>query len=92
MTGRRTRGFGLLPDFLTAMLLSAENLMIPSSTRPSSRPPRWSAVLKAIFVGSGRKQVGQSDLEMLADIAKDYDADFWVEGTTCCTCPGCRAR
>jgi len=37
------------------------------------------AVLKAIFVGSGRKQVGQSDLEMLADIAKDYDADFWVE-------------
>ncbi|SEB02504.1 MULTISPECIES: hypothetical protein [unclassified Mycobacterium] len=77
--GKATRGFGLLPDFLTAMLLSAENLIIPLIDPAIVAASTVVAVLKAIFVGSGRKQVGQSDLELLADIAKDYDADFWVE-------------
>jgi hypothetical protein len=77
--GKITRGFGLLPDFLTAMLLSAEHLIIPLVDPTIVAASTVVAVLKAIFVGSGRKQVGQSDLEMLADIAKDYDADFWVE-------------
>lgn len=77
--GKATRGFGLLPDFLTAMLLSAEHLVIPDVDPAIIAASTVTAVLRAIFVGSGRKQVGQSDLEMLADIAKDYDADFWVE-------------
>ncbi len=77
--GKVTRGFGLLPDFLTAMLLSAEHLIIPLIDPAIAAASTVMAVLKAIFVGTGRKQVGQSDLEMLADIAKDYDADFWVE-------------
>jgi phage protein D len=77
--GKVTRCFGLLPDFLTAMLLSAEHLIIPFVDPAIVAASTVSAVLKAIFVGSGRKQVGQSDFEMLADIAKDYDADFWVQ-------------
>jgi phage protein D len=77
--GKATRGFGFLPDFLTAMLLSAEHLIIPLIDPAIVAASTVMAVLKAIFVGAGRKQVGQSDLEMLADIAKDYDADFWVE-------------
>lgn len=77
--GKATRGFGLLPDFLIAMLLSAENLIIPLIDPAIVAASTVVAVLKAIFVGAGRRQVGQSDMEMLADIAKDYDADFWVE-------------
>ncbi len=77
--GKVTRGFGFLPDFLTAMLLSAEHLIIPFIDPTIIVASTVVAVLQAIFVGSGRKQIGQSDLEMLADIAKDYDADFWVE-------------
>jgi hypothetical protein len=77
--GKVIRGFGFLPDFLTAMLLSAEHLIIPLIDPTIVAASTVVAVLKAIFVGTGRKQVGQSDLEMLADIAKDYDADFWVE-------------
>lgn len=77
--GKVTRGFGLLPDFLTAMLLGGEHLIIPLVDPAIIAASTVVAVLKAIFVGSGRKQVGQTDLEMLADIAKDYDADFWVE-------------
>jgi uncharacterized protein len=77
--GKATRGFGLLPDFLIAMLLSAENLVIPLIDPAIVGASTVVAVLKAIFVGSGRKQAGQSDLECLAEIAKDYDADFWVE-------------
>lgn len=76
--GSATRGFGLLPDFLTAMLLSAEHLIVPLIDPAIVAASTVVAVLKAIFVGSGRKQVGQSDMELLAAIAKDYDADFWV--------------
>lgn len=77
--GKATRGFGFLPDFLTAMLLSAEHLIVPLIDPTIAAASTVTAVLKAIFVGTGRKQVGQSDLELLADIAKDYDSDFWVE-------------
>src|SRR4051812_33391628 len=38
------------------------------------------AAVNYIFGGSGRKQKGQSDLELLQEIAASYDADFWVEG------------
>src|SRR4029453_6705290 len=38
------------------------------------------AVLDIIFKGTGRKQAGQSDLELLEQIATTYDADFWVDG------------
>src|SRR5690606_2283339 len=38
------------------------------------------AALNAIFNGTGRKQKSQSHLELLAEIAATYDAEFWVEG------------
>ena len=40
------------------------------------------AVVNFIFSGSGRKQKGQTDLQVLQEIARYYDADFWVEGST----------
>ncbi len=77
--GRVQRGFGLLPDFLIAMLLGAEHRIIglidPAIVGASSVV----AVVKAIFSGTGRKQ-NASDLDFLAEIAKTYDAEFWVEG------------
>ena len=33
-----------------------------------------------IFKGTGTKQAGESDLELLTKIAAQYDADFWVDG------------
>lgn len=78
--GKVSRGFGLLPDFLIAMLLAAENRIIPFIDPAIVGASTVVAVLRAIFVGSGTKQEpAQSDLEMLAKIAKSYDADFWVE-------------
>jgi phage protein D len=38
------------------------------------------AAVNYVFGGSGRKQKGQSDFELLEEIAAHYDADFWVEG------------
>src|SRR5207244_585492 len=38
------------------------------------------SALDAVFAGTGRGQHGQSDLELLAQIAASYDATFWVEG------------
>jgi Bacteriophage probable baseplate hub protein len=35
-----------------------------------------------IFGGTGRKQKGQSDFELLQEVAATYDADFWVDGNT----------
>jgi phage protein D len=77
--GKATRGFGLLPDFLIAMLLSAENLIIPLIDPAIVATSTAMSVLKATFVGKLGRSQDASDLDFLASIAKDYDADFWVE-------------
>ena len=77
--GKVERGFGLLPDFLIAMLLGAEHLIIPLIDPAIVGASTVVAVVKAIFSGTGRKQTA-SDLDFLAEIAKTYDAEFWVEG------------
>ncbi len=79
-SGKYARGFGPLPDALIAMILSAENLLIPMIDPTIIGASTAIAVVNYIFGGSGRKQRGQSDLELLQEIAATYDADFWVEG------------
>ncbi|TCO17189.1 phage protein D [Kribbella steppae] len=78
--GSAARGFGLLPDFLIASILAAENLLLPSIDPTIIGASTAIAALNFVFGGSGRKQRGQSDLQFLAEIANSYDADFWVEG------------
>src|SRR5688572_1400534 len=80
--GKYARGFGPIPDALIAMILSAENLLIPMIDPTITTASSAIAVLNYVFGGSGRKQRGQSDLEFLQEIAATYDADFWVEGDT----------
>ncbi len=81
--GSYGRGFGPLPDALIAAILSAENLLLPMID-PAVAAGRSTAiaVVNMIFNGSGRKQKAQTDLELLQEIARTYDADFWVEGST----------
>jgi phage protein D len=78
--GKYARGFGFLPDFLIASILSAENLLIPLIDPAVIAGSTAIAVLNFIFNGTGRKQAGQSDLELLEEIAATYDAEFWVDG------------
>lgn len=78
--GSAARGFGLLPDFLVASILAAENLLLPFVDPAISAASTVTAALNFVFGGSGRKQRGQSDLQFLAEIADSYDADFWVDG------------
>jgi uncharacterized protein len=80
--GKYARGFGPVPDALIAMILSAENLLIPMIDPTISAASTAIAAVNYVFGGSGRKQRGQSDLELLQEIAATYDADFWVEGDT----------
>jgi uncharacterized protein len=78
--GSYARGFGFLPDAITAAILSAENLLLPIIDPAVIAGSTAIAVLNIIFKGTGRKQKGQSDLQLLEEIAQQYDADFWVEG------------
>ena len=78
--GTVARGFGLLPDFLIASILSAENLLIPAIDPTIIGASSIIAAINFVFGGTGRKQRGQSDLQFLAEIAESYDADFWVDG------------
>lgn len=78
--GTAARGFGLLPDFLVAAILSAENLLIPAIDPTIVAASTAMTAINVIFGGAGRKQKGQSDLKFLAEIAATYDADFWVDG------------
>jgi len=80
--GSYGRGFGPLPDALIAMILSAENLLVPAIDPTLAAASTAIAVVNFIFNGSGRKQRSQTDLELLQEIADYYDADFWVEGST----------
>lgn len=80
--GSYGRGFGPLPDALIAAILSAENLLLPMIDPTVTAASTAIAVVNYVFNGSGRKQKAQTDLELLQEIAKTYDADFWVEGST----------
>ena len=80
--GKISRGFGFLPDFLIAVILSAENLLIPLIDPAIVAASTAIAVVNYIFGGTGRKQAGRSDFDMLKEIAATYDADFWVDGNT----------
>jgi hypothetical protein len=76
--GKIARGFSILPDFVIAAIMSAEHLLLPMIDPVVIGLSTATAVLNAVFKGSGRKQKGQSDLEMMKEIADAYDADFWV--------------
>jgi hypothetical protein len=78
--GKISRGFGFLPDALIAMILSAENLLLPIIDPAIMAASTAIAAVNYIFGGTGRKQAGRSDFEMMQEIAATYDADFWVEG------------
>jgi uncharacterized protein len=75
------RGFGFLPEFLVASILSAENLLLPVIDPAVVAASTAIAALNVIFKGTGIKQRG-SDLELLQEICVRYDADFWVDGNT----------
>jgi hypothetical protein len=78
--GKYARGFGFLPDALIATILGAENLLIPAIDPAIIVGSTALAAVNFIFGGSGRKQRGQSDFELLQEVAATYDADFWVDG------------
>jgi Bacteriophage probable baseplate hub protein len=80
--GKFARGFGFLPDAMIAAILSAENLLIPAIDPAIIAGSTAIAAVNFIFGGTGRKQRGQSDFELLQEIAATYDADFWVDGNT----------
>jgi hypothetical protein len=78
--GKYARGFGFLPDAIIAAILSAENFLIPAIDPAIIGGSTALAAVNFIFGGSGRKQRGQSDFELMQEIATTYDADFWVDG------------
>jgi uncharacterized protein len=80
--GAYARGFGPLPDVLIAAILSAENLLIPAIDPAVIVASSALAVVNYVFNGTGRKQRGQSDFELLREIAATYDSEFWVEDST----------
>jgi phage protein D len=80
--GKVSRGFGFLADALIAAILSAENLLLPLIDPAIIGASIAIAAVNYIFGGSGRKQAGRSDFEMLQEIAATYDAEFWVDGHT----------
>src|SRR4051794_7644309 len=79
--GTSTRSFGLLPDFLVAALLGAENLLLPVIDPAVATASGVLAVLGNVFGSAGRTQANQSDLAVLSEIAARYDAHFWVDGS-----------
>jgi hypothetical protein len=82
--GTVARGFGPLQDALVAVILGAENLLIPEIDPALMAAGAALTAVNLIFNGTGTKQGapghGQTDLELLAEIAAKYDANFWVEG------------
>jgi len=78
--GHYARGFGPLPDAIIAAILSVENLLIPLIDPAVIAGSTAVAVVNLLFKGTGIKQRGQSDLDLMKEIAALYDADFWVDG------------
>jgi hypothetical protein len=80
--GTTTRGFGPLPDFVIATILGAENRLIPYIEPSVVAASTVMAAVNVLFKGTGTKQKGQSHLQLLAEIAATYDAEYHVEGDT----------
>jgi hypothetical protein len=80
--GSYARGFSpLLPDWLVAAVLSAENLLLPAIDPAVAAASTTMTVLNAVFDFPGRPRMQRgSDLQLLKQIADAYDADFWVDG------------
>jgi len=78
--GKYARGFGPLPDAIIAAILSAENFLIPLIDPAVIVGSTAVAAVNLIFNGTGRKQKGESDLDLMKEIAATYDSDFWVDG------------
>ena len=78
--GKYARGFGPLPDAVIAAILSAENFLIPLIDPAVVAGSTAVAAVNLIFNGTGRKQKGESDLDLMKEIAATYDSDFWVDG------------
>jgi phage protein D len=78
--GKYARGFGPLPDFIIASILSIENRLLPVVEPFVQHASEARAALNIIFRGAGARQKGESHLEMLARIAATYDAEYHVEG------------
>jgi hypothetical protein len=78
--GSYARGFGPIPDFLIAMLLGAENLILTFVDPIVGAESIALAALNLIFGANGTHQRGQSNLQLLKEIADRYDAEFWMEG------------
>ncbi|HMD70403.1 MAG TPA: hypothetical protein VKF41_03630 [Bryobacteraceae bacterium] len=79
--GSYARGFGPLPDFLIASILSAEHLLIPMIEPTIIGASTAIAAVNYIFGGTGTKQEGESDLDVLTKIAALYDSEFYVDGS-----------
>lgn len=80
--GTYARGFGPVADMIVAAIVSAENLLLPALDPALVSIATAKTALNIIFNGSGFKQEGESDLQLMQRIAEEYDADFWVEGDT----------
>lgn len=78
--GRYARGFGLLPDFIIASLLSMENGLAPFLDPAFEAASGIMAAVNVVFKGTGTKQQAESHLDLMTRIAAKYDCDFWVEG------------
>jgi uncharacterized protein len=78
--GKYARGFGPLPDAVIAAILSAENFLIPLIDPAVVVGSTAVAAVNLIFNGTGRKQKGESDLDLMKEIAATWDSDFWVDG------------
>jgi len=82
--GSVARGFGPLQDALVAIILGAENLLIPMIDPALVAAGAALTALNVVFNGTGTKQgapgSGQTDLQLLQQIAAKYDANFWVDG------------
>jgi phage protein D len=82
-SGSYARGFGPLDDMLVAMMLSTENGLKAMVADPVIAGASAAiAAINQIYNGSGIKQAGESDFDLLKRIAATYDADFWVDGET----------
>jgi hypothetical protein len=62
------------------MLLGAENLVLTFVDPLTGAGSAAMAALNIIFGQNGTKQRGQSDLQLLKEIADRYDAEFWMDG------------
>jgi hypothetical protein len=62
--GSYARGFGPLADALVAMILSAENLLIPLIDPAIMVVSTALTAINVIFKGTGTKQEAESDLQL----------------------------